>query len=468
MTPARPSVSAIIPALDEEQSIGAVIEAIPRDVVDEVIVIDGGSRDGTREVAGQRGARVVSEPRRGYGRACARGVSEARGDVLVFLDADGANDPRDIRALVAPIAQERADLVLGSRLVPGRASAVLAAAMPLHQRIGNRFAALLIRVVHGAPVTDLSPFRAIRHSMLLGLPIEDLTFGWPTEMIVRAARAGVRIIEVPVACRPRSGGRSKVSGTLRGATLATVRILGAILGSGRTAGPKAVGGPELGGATHGFAAVVIMAKQPMPGRTKTRLCPPLTSAEAAELAEALLRDTVSLVLGLRGIEMAIAVSPLSAVDQMRHLLPSGARILAVEGANIGECLSGAMGQLFSDGFTRVVAVNSDSPTLPAAYLERAADLLETSDVVLGPAEDGGYYLIGLRRPQAGLFEGISWSTDQVAAQTLARAAELGLSVARLPAWYDVDTPAELERLKEELVAQPLGMAPCTRAVLARR
>ena len=467
MTLARPSVCVIIPALDEEQSIGAVIEAIPRDVVDEVIVIDGGSRDATREVARQRGARVVSEPRRGYGRACARGVSESQGEIVVFLDADGAGDPQDIRALVAPIAQGRADLVLGSRLVPGRVSAVRAAAMPLHQRMGNRFAAFLIRVVHGVPLTDLSPFRAIRRSTLLALAIEDLTFGWPTEMIVRAARAAVRIIEVPVASRPRSGGRSKVSGTLRGTTLATVRILGAILGSRRTAGPKAAGGPEPDAAMHGTATVVIMAKQPVPGRTKTRLCPPLTSAEAAELAEALLRDTVGLVLGLRGIELAIAVSPVSAVDQMRHLLPSGARFLAVEGANIGECLSGAMGQLFSEGLGRVVALNADSPTLPAAYLERAADLLESNDVVLGPAEDGGYYLIGLRRPQPGLFEGIAWSTDQVAAQTLARAAELGLTMASLPEWYDVDTPAELERLREELVAQPLGIAPCTRAFLAR-
>jgi len=467
VTTPHPSVSVVIPALDEAQSIGAVLDAIPRDIVGEIIVVDGGSRDATREVARERGARVLSELLRGYGRACARGASEAHCEIVVFLDADGANDPQDIQALVTPIAEGSADLVLGSRLGPGRAAAARSAAMPAHQRLGNRLAALLIRVRHGVPVTDLSPFRAIRRSTLRALPIEDLTFGWPTEMIVNAARAGWRIIEVPVSCRPRSGGRSKVSGTLRGATLAAVHILGAILGSTRTAGPKAVRGPERGAATRGTAAVVIMAKQPVPGRTKTRLCPPLTPAEAAELAEALLRDTIGLVSGLRGIEMAVAVSPLSAVDPMRQFLPSGARILAVEGASIGECLSGATSRLFSEGPARVIALNADSPSLPAAYLERAADLLASNDAVLGPAEDGGYYLIGLRQPQPGLFEGIAWSTAHVAAQTLARASELGLTVALLPVWYDVDTPADLERLRAELAMLPGATAPGTRAFLAR-
>jgi rSAM/selenodomain-associated transferase 1 len=463
----HPSVSVIIPALDEEQSIGAVIDAIPRDIVGEVIVVDGGSRDATVAVATARGARVSCEPLRGYGRACARGVSEARGEVVVFLDADGAGDPADIRALVAPIANGAADLVLGSRLGPGRPEPIRSTGMPFHQRLGNRLAALLIRVRHGAPLTDLSPFRAVRRSTLLALPFEDLTFGWPTEMIVGAARAGLRIVEVPVAWRPRSGGRSKVSGTLRGTVLATTHILGVILGSRRIAPPPAADGSRPSGPIRGAAAVVIMAKLPVPGRTKTRLCPPLTSAQAGELSEALLKDTVGLVSSLPGIEMTVAVSPSSAVDEMRHLLPGCARVFAVEGASLGDCLSGAMGRLFAEGLARVVALNADSPTLPAAYLEQAAELLESNDVVLGPAEDGGYYLIGLRRPEPRLFEGIAWSTNQVASQTLARAADLGLTVARLPVWYDVDTPAELERLREELVTRPQGMASCTRAFLAR-
>jgi hypothetical protein len=152
---------------------------------------------------------------------------------------------------------------------------------------------------------------------------------------------------------------------------------------------------------------------------------------------------------------------------MGSFAPRGARMLAVEGADIGECLVGATGQLFAEGFTRVVAVNSDGPTLPAEYIEQAVELLTDSDVVLGPAEDGGYYLIGMRQTQPGLFADIAWSSSRVAAQTLERAAALGLTVAQLPSWYDVDTPAELERLRAELVARPLGIAPCTRAFLAR-
>jgi len=468
VTAPHPSVSVIIPALDEEQSIGAVIEAIPRDIVCEVVVVDGGSRDATRDVARERGARVVSEPLRGYGRACARGVSEAHGEIVVFLDADGANDPQDIRALVAPIAEGSADLVLGSRLGPGRAAAARSAAMPAHQRLGNRLAALLIRVRHGVPVTDLSPFRAVRRAMLLALPIEDLTFGWPTEMIVNAARARWRIIEVPVSCRPRSGGRSKVSGTLRGATLAAVHILGAILGLARIGGPKAVGDPKPCAPTRGASVVVVMAKRPVPGKTKTRLCPPLTPLEAAELYEALLRDTIGLVSSLRGIELAIAITPRTAVGHMGTFAPRGARMLAVEGADIGECLRGATEQLFSEGFTRVVAVNSDGPTLPAEYIERAVAMLTHSDVVLGPAEDGGYYLIGLRQKQPGLFTDIAWSSSRVAAQTLERAVALGLTAARLPSWYDVDTPAELERLRTDLIWLPPEVAPHTRCFFAGR
>ncbi len=215
------STTAVIPALDEERSIGPVLDAIPKDLVGEVIVVDGGSRDGTVEAAAARGARVIRERQRGYGRACARGAAEARGDVVVFLDADGAARPPEIAALLGPIGAGRADLVLGSRA----ASAAATGAMPWHQRAGNRLAAHLIRLLYRQPLTDIGPFRAVRRSRLAGLPLENLTFGWPTEMIVRGARAGWRITEVPVTCSPRSGGRSKISGTVAGSVLAAVHIL---------------------------------------------------------------------------------------------------------------------------------------------------------------------------------------------------------------------------------------------------
>jgi glycosyltransferase involved in cell wall biosynthesis len=216
-----PSATAIIPALNEERSIGAVLRLIPRDIVGEIVVVDGGSADGTAHVAAAHGATVVRENRRGYGRACALGAAAARGEVVVFLDADGAADPREIAVLVAPIAQGDADLVLGSRLT----GAMAAGAMPWHQYVGNRLSARLLRLLYGLPVTDLGPFRAVRRRLLAGMTLEDVTYGWPTEMIVKAARAGWRITEVPVSCHPRTEGRSKISGTVRGSFLATIHIL---------------------------------------------------------------------------------------------------------------------------------------------------------------------------------------------------------------------------------------------------
>ena len=200
--------------------------------------MDGGSRDATRAVARERGARVLSEPLRGYGRACARGVSEARGD-----DRGVSRCRRRQRPAGHPGARRshrEGERRSGARVAawpgPRRGGAVCRHALP--PAPGKQAGGASHPCSHGVPVTDLSPFRATRRAMLLDLPIEDLTYGWPTEMIVSAARAGWRIIEVPVSCRPRSGGRSKVSGTLRGAALAAVHILGAILAPRGSAGHR--------------------------------------------------------------------------------------------------------------------------------------------------------------------------------------------------------------------------------------
>jgi glycosyltransferase involved in cell wall biosynthesis len=215
------SISVIIPALNEEESIGRVLAAIPTGVADEIIVVDGGSDDGTVAIARAGGARVLHEPRRGYGRACAAGVVAARSDIVLFLDADGADDPGQIPDLLASILAGQADMVLGSRL----AGEIAPGAMPWHQRFGNWLAAWLIRHLHGLPLTDLSPFRAVHRELLLGLEMEEMTYGWPTEMIVKAARRRWRVVETPVRYRPRLGGRSKISGTVRGTALATYHIL---------------------------------------------------------------------------------------------------------------------------------------------------------------------------------------------------------------------------------------------------
>jgi glycosyltransferase involved in cell wall biosynthesis len=214
-------VSLVIPALDEEESIGHVLAAIPTELIHEVIVVDGGSKDDTVAIAHAAGAQVVHERRPGYGRACAAGVGAAEGEILLFLDADGADDPSQIPELLRPFTAGQADMVLGSRL----AGEVAPGAMPWHQRFGNWLSAWLIRRLYGLPLTDLSPFRAVNRERLLGLKMQEMTYGWPTEMIVKAARQRWRVVEVPVHYRRRLGGQSKISGTLRGTVLATWYIL---------------------------------------------------------------------------------------------------------------------------------------------------------------------------------------------------------------------------------------------------
>ena len=214
----------ILPARNEEIPLPGLLAEIPEEAVDLVVVVDNGSTDRTAEVARSSGAVAVTEPRVGYGFACAAGVRTAvqqDAEVLVFLDADGSFDPAQIPDLLAPIRSGQADLVLGSR----RAGGMEPGAMPPHARFGNGLVALLMRQLYGLQVTDLGPFRAIRTELLAQLAMQEMTYGWPTEMMVKAARQGARVVEVPVRYRVRRGGRSKVSGTLRGTVLATYFIL---------------------------------------------------------------------------------------------------------------------------------------------------------------------------------------------------------------------------------------------------
>jgi glycosyltransferase involved in cell wall biosynthesis len=231
-------VSVVIPTLNEAASIGRVLADLPSDWVQEVIVVDGESTDATREVAEQWGARVVREPRRGYGRACLTGLACAdEPDVVVFLDGDYSDRPAELPRLLDPIAEGRADIVIGSRLAGGLAPG----AMAWHQAFGNRLAAALIHRLYGVPLTDLGPFRAARYELLLELGLQEQTYGWPVEMIVKGSLRGHRVLEVPVSYHPRIG-RSKISGTLRGTVGAGVLIIGGILKhrwhvTGRRPGP---------------------------------------------------------------------------------------------------------------------------------------------------------------------------------------------------------------------------------------
>ena len=219
----KPFISVVIPALNEEAAIEAVVRAVPRNIADEVIVVDNGSDDLTSERARHAGARVVSEPRHGYGRACRAGIASLapESQIAVFLDGDGSDCPELMWRLVEPIIDGTHDFVIGSRTRGNREPGSL----NVQQVFAGRAAGLLMRALYGVRYTDMCPFRAIRRDALERLGMREETYGWNLEMQMRAAKAGLRILEVPVDHRRRAGGESKVSGTLRGTILAGTRIL---------------------------------------------------------------------------------------------------------------------------------------------------------------------------------------------------------------------------------------------------
>jgi glycosyltransferase involved in cell wall biosynthesis len=222
-------VSVVIPTHNEAESIGRVLGDLPADLVTEVLVVDSNSSDGTPEIAAKMGARVLREPRRGYGRACLTGLAAASSpDIVVFLDGDYSDRPAELPLLLAPIFAGRADITVGSRL--GKQS--VRGALPWHQAFGNRLAAALIRLLFSSPyglkITDLGPFRAGRADVLRALALEETTYGWAVEMILKGALEGFRVVEVPVSYYPRIG-KSKISGTVKGTVGAAWFILSRIV-----------------------------------------------------------------------------------------------------------------------------------------------------------------------------------------------------------------------------------------------
>jgi len=223
MPGADPTVAVIIPALDEEDAIVRVLGDIPEELSAAVIVVDNGSTDRTAQRARECGATVVAEPRRGYGQACLTGMAELPEGVsiVVFLDGDYSDFPSEMNTLVDPIARGVSDLVIGSRVLGKREAGAL---LP-QARLGNALATWLIRRLFGVQYTDLGPFRAVRLSSLTRLHMVDRNFGWTVEMQVKAARCGLRGVEVPVSYRRRLAGTSKVTGTLSGTFHAGWKIL---------------------------------------------------------------------------------------------------------------------------------------------------------------------------------------------------------------------------------------------------
>ena len=221
------SISVIIPALDEEEPIAGVVrECLATGLPNEVIVVDNGSTDRTAVRAHEAGARVVTASR-GYGRACAAGVHalSPECDIVVFLDGDGSDVPAFMNQLVDPVARGTHDFVIGSRTRGQREPG----SMNLQQVLAGRLAGLILRILYGVRYTDMSPFRAIRRDALRQLDMREQTYGWNLEMQMKAARDGLRVLEVPVNHRRRAGGESKVSGTFRGTFVAGSRIVATLV-----------------------------------------------------------------------------------------------------------------------------------------------------------------------------------------------------------------------------------------------
>jgi uncharacterized protein len=424
------AIDVVIPALNEERSICEVLDAIPS-WVRRVVVVDNGSTDATALAARSRDAHVVHEPRRGYGAACLRGLAELNDpDIVVFLDADRSDRPEEMNRLVQPIIDGAADLVIGSRVL-GNAEP---GSLTLPQRFGNRLASALIRRIWSVRCTDLGPFRAIRFDALKQLRMTDLDYGWTVQMQARAARFKLRTIEVPVSYRKRIG-VSKISGTVRGVIGAGTKILGTIACEAlhrREQEP-----------TH--ERLVIFSRLPVAGTTKTRLIPALGEQGAADLQREMTHYTLDVARRWRDHNsQTVEVRYTGGSEhEMRSSFGDDVTYVDQGDGSLGERLHHAVRDSGGKGNERTVIIGSDCPGVTPMTLRKAFAALDQCDVVLGPATDGGYYLIGLRSPQRILFQGIDWGSESVLAQTMKRCRASGLRVATLEPLADFDEPEDI-------------------------
>lgn len=446
MTIARvPNVDVVIPTLNEQDALPHVLKDIPS-WVRRVVVADNGSTDSTADTARAFGAQVVRQPRRGYGAACMTALAILEDpDVVVFLDADRSDAPSEMWRLVEPIVQGRADLVIGSRTL-GEAEP---ASLTTVQGFGNRLACGLIRRAWGVECTDLGPFRAVRFRALHRLAMSDMDNGWTVQMQTRAARHGLRMVEVPITHRRRID-RSKASGTLRGVLGAGSKIIGTVL---REAIADRFRSPRC-------ERLIVFTRYPEAGRAKTRLIPALGPDAAAQLQREMTRHTLEQARRwerIAGRKVEVRYTGCDAEDMAAIY---GADLTYTDQGNgdLGERLQRAFHDAHQSRCDAAVAIGCDCPDLDASGISEAFAALRAHDVVLGPAVDGGYYLIGLTDSIPSLFREIDWGTGRVLEQTQAAIRSAGLRATSLNTLGDVDEPEDLalwDRTRERVES---GMA----------
>ena len=466
--------AAVVPVIDEREAIAEVVSGLRSAGACCIFVIDGGSRDGTRDVAAAAGAIVVEEPRRGYGRACLTGAERAVAPAphphvaVVFLDGDGSCDGAEVGRLVEPLAT--ADVVLGHR--PG--GRIEPGAMPWHARVGNLFVALVISVRTGRRIHDLPPAKALRADALQRLGLDESGYGWTVQLVARAlAEPSIRVHQTPVAFRRRRGGISKVSGSPRASVKAGLSMI--------RVGIQA---------TQPRPAIVLMAKAPGAGHAKTRLAADLGAGRAAALWTAILAD------GAANLSAAAAISHASAlvmlprqqdVEPVSDIVGHAWTPLIQSQPGLAAALTDAFLAAFDRGADRAIAVAGDVPSLPATYAIEALERLARGRgaAALGPSADGGYHLVGLswrgaprwwprvlrERARARLAQRLGRAFEgPLGGATALQATEAGLrsagwTIERLAVWSDVDTIADLEALDDDLRDSP-HRAPRTAAWIA--
>ena len=438
-------IAAVVPALDEAAAIGPVVRGLHEAGACCVLVIDGGSRDGTADSATYAGARVVVARERGYGRACLVGADRTDDDhpheAVGFLDGDGSCDPRELPRLRT--ALDRADVVLGRR----DRSLTEPGALPWHARLGNALVARLLWARTGRRISDLPPFKLVRRKALDGLSLDAVGYGWTVQLIARSlGQPQLRVAEVATAFRVRRGGRSKVSGSFV-ASLAAARAM--VL----TALAESAAPPVLG----------LMAKAPHGAAVKTRLANRIGGQATAEFWTACLADTAALC-ETTGTWHRVVVVP-SEAD-----VPSVRRVVGLNWTPVVQRRPGLAGALidlflaaYDSGADRAVAVSADNPDLPPRLVRDAVRALREQDAVLGPTRDGGYYLLALRwrrlplgrrrlrrRLEAALPDGQLGGPSALAA-TGRNLAKHGWKPVEIGGWHDIDTVDDLRNLAAELL-----------------
>jgi glycosyltransferase A (GT-A) superfamily protein (DUF2064 family)/glycosyltransferase involved in cell wall biosynthesis len=457
-----PNIAAVVPVIDEREAIGDVVAGLRNAGACCVLVVDGGSRDGTREVAIAAGGQVVDEPRRGYGRACLTGAQRALDpgpdghahEVIAFLDGDGSCDPADLPALVAALAD--ADLAIGRR--PARL--IEAGAMPWHARFGNRLVAAIVSMRSGRAAHDLPPFKVLRRAILERLDLDDEAYGWTVQVLARAlAEPSTRVREVPVGFRRRRGGVSKVSGSWKASIRAGRAMVGVAVRE-----------------TRSRPVIALMAKAPGAGHAKTRLASELGEGPTADLWAACLADVAETLHTASRNEGSCPMVMLARQDDLdpvvRIIGPGWTPIVQLR-PGLSAALADVFMAAFDRGADRAVAVAGDAPGLPPSRIGAALDALDVGrgSAVVGPSSDGGYHLVGLRwrsppgwwprwlrmrlrsqlarRLESG-FGGVPMGGSSALDATRRTLNDAGWRVSTTAPWPDVDTLADLRALIDQI------------------